>query len=164
LRVSVRRTQQVPSQGRIRDTSGRHHPANAKNNQRQRTLALLRPVEIGLQNPQQLLQDVLIRHPHAARAARHLGGKPDQGATAFAVIEVSARKIGVDDPPRLLCGRVTSGSALPGLCRIIAEEPADGLGVELLFPGKVPIETTMCQPRAFHDLADRHLLEPLAVE
>jgi hypothetical protein len=162
--MPVRCAQQIPSQGRIRDASSRHHPANAENNQRQRTFAPLRSVEIGMQNLQQLFQHVLIRRTHAARAARHIGGQPDQGAAMFPVIEVSAREVSIDDSLRPSQGRCTSGPVLPRLCRIGAEEPSDGLGVKLLLRIEVPIEPAMRQPRAFHDFADRHLLESLAVE
>jgi hypothetical protein len=164
LRPPVCRAAQLLSQRRIRYTSRRNHAANAENDQHERTLAHFGALEIGLQNLQQPFNNVLVRRVYAAWAARHVRWQSDQRAAAFPVIEMIAREIGVDDSVRPLIGRRPSALALPRLGCLLAQEPADRLRVEVLLLVEMPVESAVGQSGTFHDLADRNLLEALAVE
>src|SRR5436190_1174885 len=75
------------------------------------------------------------------------------------------REIRLDDPlgARLgLAGGRMPG--LPGLGAPLAQEVANGLRIDLVLAAEMAIEAAVRQARARHDLLDRNLGEPLAVE
>src|SRR5258708_2719748 len=77
-----------------------------------------------------------------------------------------AREIGIDDTltARLAFRRPSLGFVSPGFWRVRAQEPTDGLGIELLLAAEVPIEAAARQSGIFHDLLDRHLRESPSIE
>src|SRR5262249_61029321 len=138
---------------RIVDAFRGHDAANTERGQRQCALTPQRLIEVVEEDVNQLLQDLTISALDRIAAAHDIRWQSDQRATGFVVVEVVLRKIGINNPlaARLASRSLPGRSGSPGFGRIIAKEPANGLGIELVLVAEVPIKPPMREAGVFHD-------------
>jgi hypothetical protein len=107
------------------DIPRHNHAADTQGNERERTLARARPVELALEDLDQLLHDLLVGGLDDSTAALNARGRPEQGAAAVVIVEVLAREIGVDDTLGAgLRDRTRLAPLLPSRRRLFAQELA----------------------------------------
>src|SRR5262249_26119685 len=83
----------------------------------------------------------------------------------FAIVEVLAREIGIDDPLSTgFCDRPGLVPHLPSRGPIRAQELPHGRRVEFILAGEVPVEAAVGETGGAHDLLDGHAGIALAVE
>src|SRR5499427_2356644 len=163
--LGMRSAAEVVGQVRIADVPRQHHAADTKGDERERTLARPRTIQVLLEDLDQLLDDLLVGGLDQLTAALNVGGRPEQRTAAVAIVEMLAREIGVDDPLGVRLGdRTRLAPLLPSCGRFLAQKLPNGCRVELILVTKVPIEATVGEAGIAHDFVNGYPGIAVAVE